>query len=61
MSYRAFLLAVVWMMAGVSPALSQNFVFTAIPDQDETMLKIRFGKVADYFRNSSASPCSTFP
>ncbi len=29
-------------------ANAQTFVFTAIPDQDETRLKARFGKVADY-------------
>jgi len=61
MSYRAFLLAVVWMMAGVSPALSQNFVFTAIPDQDETMLKTRFGKVADYFSKQLSVPVQYIP
>jgi len=30
------------------PALADSFVFTAIPDQDETRLKERFGKVATY-------------
>jgi phosphonate transport system substrate-binding protein len=29
-------------------AHAQTFVFTAIPDQDETRLKARFGRVADY-------------
>lgn len=28
--------------------LAQSFVFTAIPDQDESRLQKRFGKVADY-------------
>lgn len=27
---------------------AKDFVFTAIPDQDETKLQQRFGKVADY-------------
>lgn len=27
---------------------AQTFTFTAIPDQDETLLQTRFGKVADY-------------
>jgi len=27
---------------------ADGFVFTAIPDQDESQLKLRFGKVADY-------------
>ncbi len=30
------------------PAAAEAFVFTAIPDQDETQLRKRFGKVADY-------------
>ena len=30
------------------PAAADVFVFTAIPDQDETQLRKRFGKVADY-------------
>lgn len=29
-------------------AAAETFVFTAIPDQDETQLRTRFGKVADY-------------
>ncbi|MFT7130037.1 MAG: phosphonate transport system substrate-binding protein [Gammaproteobacteria bacterium] len=29
-------------------AESQTFVFTAIPDQDETLLQTRFGKIANY-------------
>jgi len=29
-------------------AFAETFVFTAIPDQDETQLRTRFGKVADY-------------
>ena len=32
------------------PADAQAFVFTAIPDQDETRLKARFRKVADYLQ-----------
>jgi phosphonate transport system substrate-binding protein len=30
------------------PACAETLVFTAIPDQDETALEKRFGKVADY-------------
>lgn len=30
------------------PVLSETFTFTAIPDQDETRLTERFGRVADY-------------
>ncbi len=35
-------------VAMTAPALADSFVFTAIPDQDETRLKERFGKVATY-------------
>jgi phosphonate transport system substrate-binding protein len=30
------------------PARAADFTFTAIPDQDESALKARFGKIADY-------------
>jgi phosphonate transport system substrate-binding protein len=33
-------------------AVADTFVFTAIPDQDETQLRTRFGKVADYLSKS---------
>jgi phosphonate transport system substrate-binding protein len=33
-------------------ANADTFVFTAIPDQDETQLRTRFGKVADYLSKS---------
>ncbi len=38
------------LLAGQAPApvLAQTFAFTAIPDQDETRLRERFDKVADY-------------
>lgn len=36
----------------ISPAFAGSFVFTAIPDQDETRLQQRFGKVADYLKNA---------
>ena len=35
-----------------SPAIAGSFVFTAIPDQDETHLRARFGKVADYLKDA---------
>tara|TARA_R110000787_G_scaffold8897_11_gene30851 strand:- start:565 stop:1437 length:873 start_codon:yes stop_codon:yes gene_type:complete len=36
-------------MAPAAPALAaDSFVFTAIPDQDESMLRERFGKIAEY-------------
>lgn len=39
----AFVLAL-----AAAPARAATLVFTAIPDQDETALRARFGKVADY-------------
>ena len=37
----------------VTPSFASNtFVFTAIPDQDETQLRKRFGKVAKYLSKS---------
>ena len=44
-----FVLAVTSFVLAPS-ATAQTFVFTAIPDQDETRLKARFGKVADYLQ-----------
>ena len=42
------LLAVFW----AGQAAAQTLVFTAIPDQDETALRERFNKVADYLASS---------
>jgi len=38
-----------------------NFVFTAIPDQDESQLKTRFGKVADYLSKKLGVPVKYVP
>lgn len=35
-------------LLAAGPALAETFVFTAIPDQDETKLQERFEKVSDY-------------
>ena len=50
MSLHRFLaLGLLLALLGVQPAVrAQTFVFTAIPDQDETRLMERFGRVADY-------------
>ncbi|MEK9765445.1 MAG: putative selenate ABC transporter substrate-binding protein [Thalassolituus sp.] len=42
-----------WMLGGLmillaTSALAETFTFTAIPDEDESRLNERFGKVADY-------------
>jgi phosphonate transport system substrate-binding protein len=36
----------------VAPARSEGFVFTAIPDEDESQLRTRFDKVANYLSKS---------
>jgi phosphonate transport system substrate-binding protein len=42
-------LATAAVIAGLSaPAFAESFTFTAIPDQDESALKARFGKIATY-------------
>jgi phosphonate transport system substrate-binding protein len=46
LSLRRLLLAALVLLA--DPALADPFVFTAIPDQDETRLRERFDKVAGY-------------
>jgi len=42
-------LAAVVIIASLSaPAFAETFTFTAIPDQDDSALKARFGKIANY-------------
>ncbi len=43
---RILVITATLLLAPVS--LAQSFTFTAIPDQDETLLQTRFGKIADY-------------
>lgn len=43
-----FLLALMLAWTGPGAATAETFTFTAIPDQDESRLRARFGKVADY-------------
>ena len=44
------LLPLIWLAAFVfaAPAAAESFVFTAIPDEDESQLRTRFDKVANY-------------
>ncbi|MBT5030900.1 MAG: PhnD/SsuA/transferrin family substrate-binding protein, partial [Proteobacteria bacterium] len=47
---------------GVGTQLSAaDFVFTAIPDQDETNLRARFGKVASYLEEALAVEVTYIP
>lgn len=42
-------LATAALIASLSaPAFAETFTFTAIPDQDDSALKARFGKIANY-------------
>src|SRR5690606_37824154 len=43
------------------PALAQTFVFTAIPDEDESRLQERFDKVADYLEDKLGVPVKYIP
>jgi len=48
---RKILISVLLLAFGLSAeVLAKPFVFTAIPDQDETRLRARFDKVADYLQ-----------
>lgn len=47
-----FLFALIITLLITSTAFAQTFVFTAIPDNDETRLMQRFGKVADYLSDT---------
>ncbi len=43
------------------PAMAQTFVFTAIPDEDESRLQERFDKVADYLADKLGVPVKYIP
>ena len=46
---KSIYMAIIGLVFSVTAAAeSQTFVFTAIPDQDETHLQTRFGKIANY-------------
>ncbi len=58
------LLALSLMLFLANPALSmppKTLVFSAIPDQDETRLKERFGKMADYLSKKLGIPVKYVP
>ena len=49
---KKIVLAALLIVAGLgSEVMAEPFVFTAIPDQDETRLRARFDKVADYLQD----------
>lgn len=49
---RRSLIGLMLALSFASPAIAGSFVFTAIPDQDETRLQQRFGKVAEYLEQA---------
>ena len=46
--FRRFSILVCFLLGFSGLVLAKPFVFTAIPDEDETRLRERFNKVADY-------------
>lgn len=59
------LAAAILAVAHISPtptkAADETFVFTAIPDQDETRLRTRFEKVATYLSTRLGIPVEYVP
>lgn len=45
---KCYVPALILSLLSAGPAIADTFIFTAIPDQDETKLQQRFEKVADY-------------
>ncbi len=48
-------------IAAASDVAARSFVFTAIPDQDETALKTRFDRIAKYLEGALAVPVKYVP
>jgi phosphonate transport system substrate-binding protein len=59
--FRKFALAAVLLLIAVQPLLAKPFVFTAIPDEDETRLKERFDKVAAYLQEQLGTEVKFIP
>ncbi len=57
----AFAIFILAAPAAVPTAMAQSFVFTAIPDQDETRLRARFDQVADYLKQNLGVEVSYVP
>lgn len=54
-------LSFLFLLLFTANALAQDFVFTAIPDQDETRLRQRFDKVAAYLAKELGVPVRYIP
>ena len=59
--FRRLALAAVLLLLVVQPLLAKPFVFTAIPDEDETRLKERFDKVAAYLQDTLGTEVKFIP
>lgn len=59
--FAALAVVVGTMSIAVPTAGAEGFVFTAIPDQDETRLRERFGRVADYLKQKLGVDVSYVP
>ena len=59
----AFLSAIIalFIFTTTTPSWSKIFVFTAIPDEDESKLRSRFDKVAIYLQNKLKTPVKYVP
>jgi len=57
----AFAIFILTALVAVPTAMAQSFVFTAIPDQDETRLRARFDQVADYLKQKLGVDVSYVP
>ena len=59
--FLAFAICFVALPNAISVAAAQSFVFTAIPDQDETRLRARFDQVANYLKQQLGVDVSYVP
>ncbi|MCH8888435.1 MAG: putative selenate ABC transporter substrate-binding protein [SAR324 cluster bacterium] len=59
--FRIVVLTLASLLALAAPLAAKDFVFTAIPDEDETRLKARFDKVALYLQARLGVPVKFVP
>ena len=59
--FRIIVLTLASLLLLLAPLVAKDFVFTAIPDEDETRLKTRFDKVALYLQSRLGIPVKFVP
>jgi len=59
--FRTIVLTLASLLALAAPLVAKDFVFTAIPDEDETRLKARFDQVALYLQARLGVPVKFVP